>query len=132
MDRGEGKRGDGKGGGEEEDDDEGGRRRFWVRARGPGRAGTSRRERPGRVAFPGMGMGTETKTGTEAGVGESAPAPWHKDECVRLATFSQVWCAFAVITGAELTPTGWRHRAKTGVSGSPPWTSARSVPSWAS
>ena len=36
--------------------------------------------------------------------GESAPAPWHKDECVRLATFSQVWCAFVVITGAELTP----------------------------
>jgi len=29
---------------------------------------------------------------------------WHTDHAVRLATHAQVWCAFIVITGAELTP----------------------------
>ena len=29
---------------------------------------------------------------------------WHTDRAVRLATHAQVWCAFIVITGAELTP----------------------------
>ena len=31
-------------------------------------------------------------------------ATWHTDRGVRLATHAQVWCAFIVITGAELTP----------------------------
>ena len=33
-----------------------------------------------------------------------ASAAWHTDRAVRLATHAQVWCAFIVITGAELTP----------------------------
>ena len=100
MDRGEGTHGAGKGAGkgEGEDDDEGEETTLLGSSPGSGTRGDVETGTTGAGRVPGDGDG-------DRGVGgESAPAPWHKDECVRLATFSQVWCAFVVITGAELTP----------------------------
>ena len=104
LDRGEGKRGAGKGGGEEEDDDEGEETTLLGSSPGSGTRGDVETGATGAGRVPGDGDGDGNENGDGSGGGESAPAPWHKDECVRLATFSQVWCAFVVITGAELTP----------------------------
>lgn len=107
LDRGEGTHGAGKGAGkgEGEDDDEGEETTLLGSSPGSGTRGDVETGTTGAGRVPGDGDGDRGVGDGDRGVGgESAPAPWHKDECVRLATFSQVWCAFVVITGAELTP----------------------------
>ena len=70
----------------------------------PSRDAKSRMDRSSRSVPERDAESADAESADTENADTKASAAWHTDRAVRLATHAQVWCAFIVITGAELTP----------------------------